>query len=78
MRACGVFFVCFVVFFFSLNQDLTMHINVSVEQHTHSLKQLLHNISTSQEAVKELSRWGLEISSDILVVRGHTHAHTHA
>ncbi|XP_053530289.1 piwi-like protein 2 isoform X3 [Ictalurus punctatus] len=53
-------------------KDLTMHINVSVEQHTHSLKQLLHNISTSQEAVKELSRWGLEISSDILVTQGRT------
>ncbi|XP_053466166.1 piwi-like protein 2 isoform X3 [Ictalurus furcatus] len=57
---------------FRAMKDLTMHINVSVEQHTHSLKQLLHNISTSQEAVKELSRWGLEISSDILVTQGRT------
>ncbi|KAF4074205.1 hypothetical protein AMELA_G00236870 [Ameiurus melas] len=57
---------------FRAMKDLTVHINVSVEQHTHSLKQLLHNISTSQEAVKELSRWGLEISSDILVTQGRT------
>lgn len=56
-----------------LDQELTVHINVSVEQHTHSLKQLLNNISTNQEAVKELERWGLEISSDILVVRTRTH-----
>ncbi|MCI4392876.1 hypothetical protein PGIGA_G00150980 [Pangasianodon gigas] len=57
---------------FKAMKDLTVHINVSVEQHTHSLKQLLHNISTSQEAVRELSRWGLEISSDILVTQGRT------
>ncbi|XP_047674945.1 piwi-like protein 2 isoform X3 [Tachysurus fulvidraco] len=49
-------------------KDLTAHINVSVEQHTHSLKQLLSNISTNQEAVRELERWGLQISSDILVI----------
>lgn len=70
---CKYFLVLTVVCF--LDEDLTVHINVSVEQHTHSLKQLLHNISTNQEAMKELSRWGLEISSDILVVRTHTHTH---
>lgn len=68
-----VVFIIIIIFFF---QDLTVHINVSVEQHTHSLKQLLHNISTNQEAEQELSRWGLEISSNILVVRTHTHALT--
>ena len=50
-------------------QDLTMHINVSGEQHTHSIKQLLKNISTNPESLKELSRWGLEIGSGILMVR---------
>lgn len=49
-----------------------MHINVSSEQHTHSLKQLLKNINTNPEAQTELARWGLEISQDILVVRIHT------
>ncbi|GAA6088114.1 piwi-like protein 2 isoform X2 [Tachysurus ichikawai] len=53
-------------------KDLTAHINVSVEQHTHSLKQLLSNISTNQEAVSELERWGLQINSDILVTQGRT------
>ncbi|KAI5613348.1 piwi-like protein 2 isoform X1 [Silurus asotus] len=57
---------------FKSMRDLTTHINVSAEQHTHSLKQLLHNISTNQEAVSELSRWGLEISADILVTQGRT------
>lgn len=46
-----------------------MHINVSGEQHTHSLKQLLKHINTNQEALTELARWGLDISQDILVVR---------
>ena len=46
-----------------------MHINVSGEQHTYSIKQLLKNIATNPESLKELSRWGLEIGSDILVVR---------
>lgn len=48
-----------------------MHINVSSEQHTHSLKQLLKNINTNPEAQTELARWGLEISQDILVVSIH-------
>lgn len=46
-----------------------MYINMSGEQHTHSIKQLLKNISANAESLKELSRWGLEIGSDILVVR---------
>ncbi|KAK3514784.1 hypothetical protein QTP70_031016 [Hemibagrus guttatus] len=57
---------------FKAMKELTVHINVSVEQHTHSLKQLLNNISTNQEAMKELANWGLEISSDILVTQGRT------
>uniref|UniRef100_A0A8C7WLJ7 Piwi-like protein 2 n=1 Tax=Oncorhynchus mykiss TaxID=8022 RepID=A0A8C7WLJ7_ONCMY len=55
---------------FRAMKDLTMHINVSSEQHTHSLKQLLKNINTNPEAQTELARWGLEISQDILVTIG--------
>lgn len=54
-------------------QDLTMHINVGAEQHTQSLKQLLHNINSNNEALSELGRWGLSISQEILVVRMETH-----
>uniref|UniRef100_A0AAR2KTU3 Piwi-like protein 2 n=1 Tax=Pygocentrus nattereri TaxID=42514 RepID=A0AAR2KTU3_PYGNA len=57
---------------FRAMKDLTMHINVSAEQHTHSIKQLLQNISTNPEALHELSRWGLEISPEILVTQGRT------
>ncbi|KAM9446701.1 piwi-like protein 2 [Clarias gariepinus] len=57
---------------FKAMKELMVHINVSVDQHTHSLKQLLHNISTNQEAVRELNRWGLEVSSEILVTQGRT------
>lgn len=46
-----------------------MHINVSSEQHTHSIKQLIKNIGANPESLKELSSWGLEIGSDILMVR---------
>lgn len=46
-----------------------MHINVGAQQHTQSLKQLLHNINTNDEALRELARWGLCISPEILVVR---------
>ncbi|TSU24211.1 Piwi-like protein 2 [Bagarius yarrelli] len=35
-------------------KDLTVHINVNVEQHTHLLKQLIDNISTNQEAGRTL------------------------
>uniref|UniRef100_A0A8C1F1C1 Piwi-like protein 2 n=1 Tax=Cyprinus carpio carpio TaxID=630221 RepID=A0A8C1F1C1_CYPCA len=44
---------------FRAMKDLTMHINVGAEQHTQSLKQLLHNINSNNEAVSELARWGL-------------------
>ncbi|XP_007557107.1 piwi-like protein 2 [Poecilia formosa] len=53
-------------------KELTNHINVSSEQHTNSIKQLLKNISSNPESVKELSRWGLEIGSDILIIQGRT------
>ncbi|XP_014883055.1 piwi-like protein 2 [Poecilia latipinna] len=53
-------------------KDLTNHINVSSEQHTNSIKQLLKNISSNPESVKELSRWGLEIGSEILIIQGRT------
>uniref|UniRef100_A0A671UFG7 Piwi-like protein 2 n=1 Tax=Sparus aurata TaxID=8175 RepID=A0A671UFG7_SPAAU len=52
---------------FRTMQEVTMHINVSGEQHTSSIKQLLKNISTNPESQKELSRWGLEISSQLLI-----------
>uniref|UniRef100_A0A671ULA5 Piwi-like protein 2 n=1 Tax=Sparus aurata TaxID=8175 RepID=A0A671ULA5_SPAAU len=57
---------------FRTMQEVTMHINVSGEQHTSSIKQLLKNISTNPESQKELSRWGLEISSQLLVIKGRT------
>ncbi|XP_062240466.1 piwi-like protein 2 [Platichthys flesus] len=57
---------------FRAMKDLTIHINVSSEQHTHSIKQLLKNVSTNPESQKELSRWGLEIDSKILVFKGRT------
>uniref|UniRef100_A0A671PUD1 Piwi-like protein 2 n=1 Tax=Sinocyclocheilus anshuiensis TaxID=1608454 RepID=A0A671PUD1_9TELE len=57
---------------FRVMKDLTMHINVGAEQHTQSLKQLLHNINSSSEAVSELARWGLSISQEILVTQGRT------
>ncbi|KAM8887213.1 piwi-like protein 2 isoform 2-T2 [Spinachia spinachia] len=52
--------------------DLTMHINVSAEQNTHSIKQLLKNISTNPESTKELDRWGLNIDSTLVVIAGRT------
>ncbi|KAG8011711.1 Piwi-like protein 2 [Nibea albiflora] len=55
---------------FRAMKDLTKHINVTCEQHTHSIKQLLKNISTNPESLKEISRWGLEIDSQILMIQG--------
>lgn len=46
-----------------------MHINVSSEQHTQSIKQLLRSINSNPESVKELSGWGLEIGLQLLMVR---------
>ncbi|XP_047446909.1 piwi-like protein 2 [Mugil cephalus] len=57
---------------FRAMKDLTMHINVSSEQHTHSINQLLKNISGNPESLKELSRWGLEFGSDVAVMKGRT------
>ncbi|KAM6931274.1 piwi-like protein 2 [Xenentodon cancila] len=57
---------------FKAMRDLTMHMNVSGEQHVHSIKQLLKNISTNSESEKELSRWGLQIGLDILMTKGRT------
>lgn len=50
-------------------QDLTQHINVGGEQHSQSLKQLLQKMNTIPDAQKELSRWGLQVTTDILMVR---------
>ncbi|KAM3867725.1 piwi-like protein 2 [Diretmus argenteus] len=55
---------------FKAMKDLTMHINVSAEQHTHSIKQLLKNIAGNAETLTELNRWGLDISTDLLVTHG--------
>uniref|UniRef100_A0A3Q0SUA5 Piwi-like RNA-mediated gene silencing 2 n=1 Tax=Amphilophus citrinellus TaxID=61819 RepID=A0A3Q0SUA5_AMPCI len=57
---------------FRAMKDLTMHINVSGEQHTHSIKQLLKNINSSPESLNELGRWGLEMGTDILMIKGRT------
>ncbi|KAJ8285884.1 hypothetical protein GJAV_G00032070 [Gymnothorax javanicus] len=57
---------------FRAMKDLTIHINVSGEQHTHSLKQLLQSINSNKEALTELARWGLDISGNILVTQGRT------
>ncbi|XP_056889498.1 piwi-like protein 2 [Takifugu flavidus] len=55
---------------FKAMKDLNMHISVTPEQHTHSVKQLLKNISTNPESVKQLGQWGLEIGSQILMIQG--------
>uniref|UniRef100_A0A669DBC0 Piwi-like protein 2 n=1 Tax=Oreochromis niloticus TaxID=8128 RepID=A0A669DBC0_ORENI len=57
---------------FRAMKDLTMHINVSGEQHTHSIKQLLKNINTNPESLNELGGWGLEIGTEILMIKGRT------
>ncbi|XP_061585786.1 piwi-like protein 2 [Cololabis saira] len=57
---------------FKAMRELTMHINVSSEQHTHSIKQLLKNICTNADSKKELSRWGLEVGLDIPKINGRT------
>ncbi|KAF7199718.1 piwi-like protein 2 isoform X1 [Nothobranchius furzeri] len=57
---------------FKAMKDLTMHINVSCAQHTHSIMQLLKNIASSPESLKELDRWGLEMDSKILTIEGRT------
>lgn len=57
---------------FRAMKDLTMHINVSSEQHTHSIKQLLKKINSQPDSLKELNKWGLEFSSEILVIKGRT------
>ncbi|XP_077377407.1 piwi-like protein 2 isoform X1 [Festucalex cinctus] len=57
---------------FKAMKDLTMHINVNGEQHTHSIKQLLKNISTNPDSQKQVTQWGLEIGSEILLVKGRT------
>lgn len=53
-------------------KDLTKYINVSTEQHTHSIKQLLKKINSYPDSLKELSKWGLEVGSEIVVIKGRT------
>ncbi|XP_031426226.1 piwi-like protein 2 [Clupea harengus] len=57
---------------FHVMKDLTQHINVGGEQHTQSLKQLLMKMNTIPEAQTELARWGLEITTDILMTQART------
>ncbi|XP_015235143.1 PREDICTED: piwi-like protein 2 [Cyprinodon variegatus] len=57
---------------FKAMKDLTMHINVSSDQYAKAIDKLLKNINSNAESLKELSRWGLEISSETLMVRGRT------
>ncbi|KAK7933951.1 hypothetical protein WMY93_004847 [Mugilogobius chulae] len=51
-------------------KDLTKYINVSTEQHTHSIKQLLKKINSHPESQKELSKWGLDVGSEIVIIKG--------
>uniref|UniRef100_A0A8C7WWM8 Piwi-like RNA-mediated gene silencing 2 n=2 Tax=Oryzias sinensis TaxID=183150 RepID=A0A8C7WWM8_9TELE len=51
-------------------QDLKIHINVSSDQHTHAIKQLLKNISSKEECTKALEGWGLELGSDVMMITG--------
>ncbi|KAJ0068202.1 hypothetical protein NL108_017257, partial [Boleophthalmus pectinirostris] len=55
---------------FKSMKDLTKYINVSTEQHTHSIKQLLKKINSHPDSQKELNKWGLEVSSEIVIVKG--------
>ncbi|XP_061673769.1 piwi-like protein 2 isoform X2 [Syngnathoides biaculeatus] len=55
---------------FRAMKDLTMHINVNAEQHTHSVKQLLKNINTNPDSQKEITQWGLQLDSEILLIKG--------
>ncbi|XP_062399032.1 piwi-like protein 2 [Sardina pilchardus] len=57
---------------FHVMKDLTQHINVGGEQHTQSLKQLLIKMNTIPEAQTELGRWGLQITTDILMTQART------
>uniref|UniRef100_A0AAV2MSY8 Piwi-like protein 2 n=1 Tax=Knipowitschia caucasica TaxID=637954 RepID=A0AAV2MSY8_KNICA len=55
---------------FKSMKDLTKYINVSTEQHTHSIKQLLKKFNTHPESQKELNKWGLEVGSEIMIIKG--------
>ncbi|XP_063051233.1 piwi-like protein 2 [Engraulis encrasicolus] len=57
---------------FHVMKDLTQHINVGGEQHSQSLKQLLQKMNTIPDAQKELSRWGLQVTTDILMTQART------
>lgn len=46
-----------------------MHINAGSEQNTKSIRKLLKSINSTPECVKEFGRWGLEISTEMLLVR---------
>lgn len=46
-----------------------MQINAGSEQNTQSIGKLLKSISSNPECVKEFGRWGLEISTEMLMVR---------
>jgi hypothetical protein len=45
-----------------------MHINVSSEQHTTSINQLLYKIKNNPETIKELENWGLDVNSENITV----------
>ncbi|XP_072289719.1 piwi-like protein 2 [Eucyclogobius newberryi] len=51
-------------------KELTKHINVSTEQHTHSIKQLLNKINRHPDSQKELNKWGLDVSSELVIIKG--------
>ncbi|KAL2092219.1 hypothetical protein ACEWY4_012017 [Coilia grayii] len=57
---------------FHVMKDLTQHINVGGEQHSQSLKQLLMKMNTVPDAQKELSRWGLEVTTNIVMTQART------
>ncbi|XP_028304263.1 piwi-like protein 2 isoform X2 [Gouania willdenowi] len=57
---------------FNSMKDLTMHINVSSAQHATSIMKLLRSINANPESKEELSRWGLEVGTEIMLVKGRT------
>ncbi|XP_057702846.1 piwi-like protein 2 isoform X2 [Corythoichthys intestinalis] len=57
---------------FKAMKDLTMHINLNGDQHTHAIKQLLRNISSNPESQKQVKQWGLDFGTEILMMNART------
>lgn len=55
---------------FNLFQELSQHTRLSPKERVEQLNELIKNIKTNPEALKQITNWGLELDEDLSLAQG--------